>query len=290
MFLLSVTLQELVWGTQILLLAVSLYLVVTASRIFHPAIGAIGAVSAYAIYWGLAASWPVWTAIFFGAAAAIAVGFLSSLLLEPFAERQQPLLGLLASFALGVALEAALGIIFGSDGKSLYSGILPVVSVFGAQIDLPGVFTIGLGILIALFAWAAVHLTAVGRLFRGIAENPSLILSLGVNETTVRRIACSLAALIAAAVVALAGWHTALTPTMGFQLTVAAFIALLVGGVNDLRGTVAASYILALIPGLIIAFSENLSQNWRMVFVFLTAAALIGLRPHGLFGKMRREA
>lgn len=77
---------------------------------------------------------------------------------------------------------------------------------------------------------------------------------------------------------------------MGFQLVIAAFIALLMGGVHDLRGTVIASYLIALVPGLIIGFSPGLSENWRFVFVFAIAAVVLALRPHGIFSKRIREA
>ncbi|RJQ28593.1 branched-chain amino acid ABC transporter permease [Candidatus Parcubacteria bacterium] len=272
------------------MVAVALYLVSAASRIVHLATGAIGAAAAYALYWSITLGWPIWAAIIFALCVATALGLLSAQLLEPFAVRQEPLLGLLVSFALGIVIESLLAIFFGTDGKSLGKGILPVVRFGDVGIDLPGIITICTGFLAAVFAWLAVHLTGAGRLLRSVAENSALSTSLGVNNKLIRRVAYITAALVAATVIGLAGWHAALVPHMGFQLVVAAFIALLMGGASDLRGTVVASYIIAVIPGLIIGYASGFSENWRLVFVFLIAAVVLALRPHGIFSRKMREA
>ena len=78
MYLASIILQSLVLGTQILLVAVSLYLVFAASRIISLAVGAIGTVSVYALYWGIIEGWPVLGAILFAIGLTIVLGLFSS--------------------------------------------------------------------------------------------------------------------------------------------------------------------------------------------------------------------
>ncbi|MBI2122413.1 MAG: branched-chain amino acid ABC transporter permease [Candidatus Sungbacteria bacterium] len=290
MYATSIILQGLILGTQILMVAAGLYLVSASSRIMHLGIGAIGAASAYILYWGIISEWPLFAAILWAIFISALLGILSAELLEPFAARREPLLGLLVSFALGIIIESLIAIFFGTDGKNLYSGILSILEFKGVEIDTPGVITIILGAALAFFLWFTVQFTAAGRILRGVAENSTLATSYGINNKTVRRFAYMLSALVGALVIILAGWHTALTPGMGFQLVIAAFIALLMGGIADLRGTAVASYVIAVIPGLIIGFSTGFSENWRMVFVFVIAVVALALRPHGLFAKRTREA
>jgi branched-chain amino acid transport system permease protein len=94
---------------------------------------------------------------------------------------------------------------------------------------------------------------------------------------------------IAGCIVALSGWNTALTPTMGFLPIVMAFVAFLVGGVSDVRGTIVASYLIAAIPELVVGLSPGLSLNWRMTLVFLIAAIFLVVRPRGLFATATRS-
>jgi branched-subunit amino acid ABC-type transport system permease component len=289
-YLASVILQNTVLGTQVLMVAIGLYVVYAASRIMHLAIGAIGAAAAYGLYWGIIEGWPLGAAILFGFGVALFLGFLSARVLEIFAVRGESLMGLLVSFACGIVIESLIAIGFGTDGKSFTASILPVVEWGGVGLDLPGVVTIGVGVFTALVVWGLAHFTKAGRLLRSVSENAPLAASLGINSKTIRLLAHSVAALIGGAVIILSGWHTALTPLMGFQFVVAAFIAFLVGGVSDVRGTIIASYLLTIVPGLIIGFSENLSENWRLVFVFGIAAIVLAIRPHGIFSKRVREA
>lgn len=288
MYLGTVILQNLVLGTQILMVAVALSLVSAASRITHLAIGAIGAAAVYGVYWGIGAGWLLWVSILLGTCIACALGLCSAYLLEPFAVRRESLLGLLVSFGFGMILESVIAILFGTDGKNLQAGILPVVRLKNLELDLPGAITLGIGISLAMLTWMIVRFTGVGRLLRSVAENSALATSLGVRNKIVRRFAYGLAAVVAGLVVGLAGWHTALTPGMGFQLVIVAFVCLLMGGSYDLRGTIVASYAVVLIPGLIIGFTDGFSENWRLVFVFCVAAIVLAFYPHGVFAKQVR--
>lgn len=290
MYLASIIIQSLVLGTQISLIAVCMYLVNAASRIIHLAVGTIGVVAAYALYFGVLSGWPLWSGALLALGIAVLLGLLAAGILEPFAVKQEPLFGLLVALAMGIIIEAVIAIFFGTDGKSLQAGVLSVVNVGSVQIDLPGLITIMLGIFIAFLAWTSVHFTEIGRLLRSVAENPSLSVSLGVNGGAVRRIVHITTAVVGAIIVILAGWHTALTPEMSTPIVFAAFIALFMGGINDIRGTIAASYIVAVIPGLIIGFTSGLSDNWRLVFVFLIAAIVLAFRPNGIFAQRVREA
>ena len=67
-----------------------------------------------------------------------------------------------------------------------------------------------------------------------------------------------------------------------------AFMALLVGGVNDVRGTIVAAYLLAFVPEIIIGLAPGVSYQWRLVIVFVIAAISLILRPQGLFTKPAR--
>lgn len=290
MYLASIILQNLVLGTQILLVALVLYLVFSAGKVVHLAAGAIGTAAAYGIYWGILSHWPLGVAIGFGFLISVLLGILSAELLEPFSKRSESLLGLLVSLALTIILESLIAIIFGTDGKSLQSGILPVVNLGVGEVDLPGVVTIVFGVALALTAWLVVRFTTIGRLLRAVSQEPAVATSLGVSNKMVRYLTHITAAVVAGVVVTLIGWHTALTPLMGFSFVVAAFIALMIGGVSDLRGAVIASYLIAVFPGLVIGFSDGLSENWRLVFVFCIAVLLLAIRPNGLFTKKMRAA
>lgn len=289
MYLASVILQNLILGTQILIVAVSLYFVFSSSRTVHVAVGAIGTFAAYALYFGMVSRWPLTASAGLALLAALVLGLGSAKLLEPFAIRKEPLMGLIVSLALVLVLEALISMLFGTDGKNLAHGVLPVIDIGGIYVDLPGAITIILGVFLAIVSWIVINFTDTGRLFRGVAESPELSTSLGINNRIIHFVAHCAAALVAGVVVILVGWHTALTPLMGFNFVISAYMAMLIGG-YDLRGIAVASYAIGVIPGIAISFSDNLSEDWRLVIVFLVAAVVLIFRPGGIFAKKLREA
>ena len=289
----QILLNSLVLGTQVVLLVVPLYLLYSVTRIYHLALGATAAVGAYALYLVLGSGGNVVAAIALAVAAAAACGAASYLLLESFARRQESLFGLLLSFAFGITIEAALAIGFGTDGKVILPHVLPTISLGGLYLTVPGLYTMAVGAGLALLAVGAVTFTPGGRSLRSIAENSTVASSLSINSSQVRLVVFVIASLIAGFVGIMSGLNAALTPQMGFNLVVMAFIALLVGGVHSLRGAIIASYIITLIPELIIGLSPagwQLSISLKMFLVFFIALLLLWWRPSGLVRLVQRSS
>lgn len=282
---------SLVTGTQVLLLALALHLLYQVTRVYNLALGAVGAAISYILYLLLVTGGiSTAAAVVIALTAAIVFGFILFLLVEPFTKRSDYLSGLLVTLALAVLIEAVLAIAFGTGGRNFTHGILSVYQFGSSQIPISGLVTLGLGIIFAAGGWFFSRQTPGGRILRAIAEHPFAASSLGINDKKTRLLAYIFAAVVAGCIIALLGWNAALTPGMGFSLIVMAFVAFLVGGVSDIRGTIVASYLVAAIPELIVGFSPGLSLNWKMVLVFLIAALFLTARPQGIFAtKIRNE-
>ncbi|MFA5870923.1 MAG: branched-chain amino acid ABC transporter permease [Candidatus Paceibacterota bacterium] len=278
-------------GTQVLILALGLFTIYSVSKVQHLALGGIAAAVAYAFYFASHdAALPLWGLIAVPLLVAILLGIISFWLNESFTKRQEYLLALLVSFSFGVALEAIISIVFGTDGKSLISGVSSVVSYGDYQIPLSGIFIIGFGAICALISLFVVKFTSFGRTLKAIAENSFSATSIGINERKIRLIIYIAVCIVAGGIGILSGLNTALTPMMGFNLIIMAFIALLVGGVTDVRGTIIASYIVALVPEFIVGIVPNISSNWKMVLVFLIAFVVLIVKPEGLIANKQRKA
>jgi len=157
----------------------------------------------------------------------------------------------------------------------------------------PGVITVGFGILLTIIVSFVVLKTPYGRVLRSINENNALVSSLGVNSAWVRSFVYCLGCILTGFVGVMIGLNSALTPFMGFQLVITGFIAMFVGGVNDIRGVVVATFLLSLIPEFLINYSPSsldFSASHKMFFVFLIALILVMYKPNGLFSKNIRKS
>lgn len=290
MGILQILIYSFVTGTQVLLLALALFLVYAVSKVFNFALGAMGAVVGYAVYVSLQAGLPVWGTVACALCTALVLGAINFALNEPFTKKHEYILALLTSFAFSVALEQVLAIMFGSGGKNLSTGVLPVYALGAYQIPLSGLLIIGLGAFAGIASFFLFRCTPWRRSLRAVSENSFAAMSLGINDKAMRFWVYLLAGVVAGLIGILSGFNTTLMPTMGFQTIIMAFIAFLVGGVSDVKGTVIASYVVALVPGFIIGVSPNVSSNWQMVIVFIIAFVLLAFRPNGLFFSRQRES
>jgi branched-subunit amino acid ABC-type transport system permease component len=286
MLLGQIILNSLVLGTQVLLLAIPLFLIHSVSKIYHLGLGGIGVGVAYAIYWGVTGGLSFFWAGVLGVIVAIILGVISYGLLESSARNKEKLFGLLISFSMGISIEAIVAMIFGSGGLSFVKGVLPTYSLGSLYLTLPGVIALIAGVILAIVFFVVLRWTPWGRKLQGISEDDYLAASLTINAPRTRMGVYIIATLITGFIGFLTVFNTALTPTAGFNMLILAFIALLVGGVFDIKGTIVASYILVLIPELIVGLSggsHSISLSWKMVIVFVIAFGLLLIRPNGLF-------
>lgn len=293
MLYLQVLITSLITGTQVLLLAAGLHLIYATTRSFHISIGAISVAGAYGYFaFDQAGVTPV-LSFLGGITVAVTVCLFTYLILKKLIQRSQTLLVLLVSLSFAVALEAFIGIIYGSEGRFLLNGILPIYRFGELQITQVGLWTIAIGAMIATSAYIFLHLLPYGRVVRAIAQHPESTSLMGIDETRVQVVIFIIVGAIAGVVGILSGMNSAITPTSGLFPVIMAFIVLLVGGVSSLKGVIVSSYMMVLIPEFIVATSYNgqsFSSSWKMVLVFLLAMIILLIKPHGIFNNTVRQS
>ena len=128
--------------------------------------------------------------------------------------------------------------------------------------------------------------TRTGRRMQATAQNPALALALGIPVQ--RMILYTF--LINAALVALASFLV--SPiylakfTNGEILGLAAFVAAIVGGFNQVRGAIAGGLLLGVIDNFVAAY---LSAQYRAAIPLFLLIAVILFRPQGLFGRIEER-
>ena len=100
---------------------------------------------------------------------------------------------------------------------------------------------------------------------------------------------CVLLAMFAGILVA---FETNLQPTMGNSYTIKAFAAMILGGLGNIWGTVAGSFLLGLIENFSIGmdfFGYSLPSGYKDAFSFLIILVTLLFRPRGLFNTSLRS-
>lgn len=151
-------------------------------------------------------------------------------------------------------------------------------------------WTRSIGAAAALAAFGGLYLTLrftqFGRAMRAIAQNREAALMVGIRPRTVARNAVVLAAGLCGLAGAAIAPIQLVTPYMGQFLIFKAFALVIIGGLGNIPGAVAAAIGLGLVESWVGGFFEI---AWQEGAVFAIMIAVLLLRPDGLFkrGGMR---
>ena len=287
MYLLQILFNSLVTGTHITLIALPLYIVYAASKTHHLALGDIGTFCAYVFYILVTNTHNIWLGVMGMIGATILMSFISFYLLEYYNNKRHYLLGMLVSFIAGLLLTAIISILWGTDGKTFSTLTIPAYQVMGLTIPLPAIMTLATGVIALLGLYTLLNHTPFGRKLKSLAENPYISQSLSISAKHIRIISYLIAITLAGMTTIFTGMYTALTPGMGLGTVILAFLALLMGGNAQIKGVIFASFLLALIPEFLIAFT-SVNSSAKMLITFMIATVILLLRPKGIFYKQAR--
>lgn len=126
--------------------------------------------------------------------------------------------------------------------------------------------------------------STLGRSMRATAINPGLARVTGIDPERVLRATWLIGGVLAAVAGVFAGITVQLRPTMGVDLLLPLFAAVILGGIGSIWG--------AVLGGLIVGLAESASvtvvgAEYRAAAAFGVLIMILMVRPNGLFGEKR---
>ena len=217
--------------------------------------------------------------------AAFAVTFIIGSLLETFVVSRlygREIDSLLATWGISLILQQAARSIFGTQGvlvttPEILSGS---IKIGGASLSLTRLFIIVLVGICLFMVWVLMYHTNFGRQMRAVMQNRAMAQCMGINSRKVDNITFSIGsglAGIAGCSIALLG---SIDSTVGQNYIVNTFMAVVLGGVGKLLGTVLGSTIIGFSS---IGFETITSSSIAKAIVLLIIIIFLQKKPQGLF-------
>ena len=208
------------------------------------------------------------------------------ILLKPLYGKD-PLLPLLLTFGLSVAIPDFMKIIFGLIGKPVaypeaLSGATTIGEITFSNYRLFVIF-FTLAILISL--WLFLKKSDLGMIIRAATRDSLMVQVLGTNTSRIWSIGFAIGIGLAALAGAISVPMMAATPDMGVEMTMVAFVVTVVGGLGSLGGAIIGG----LLIGVIVAFTSLFAGEYSNVAMYFCMAVILLIRPRGLFGESGRE-
>lgn len=274
-------------GSIFVLLASGLSIIYGLLDIVNFAHGTFAMLGAYAVFVAVSLS----ESFLIGIVSAIVIVGLIGVVIEYILLKplygKDPLLPLLLTFGLSVAIPDLIKIIFGLIGKPInYPEALSGATVLGPLI-LPNyrLFIILFTLAILISLWLFLKKSDLGMIIRASTRDSLMVQVLGVNVSRIWTIGFAIGIGLAALAGAIAVPTMAATPDMGVDMTMVAFVVTVVGGLGSLGGAIVGG----LFIGLVMAIASFIAGEYTTVSMYFCMAVILLIRPRGLFGELGRE-
>jgi branched-chain amino acid transport system permease protein len=292
------------FGVMLFLMAAGLTLVFGIMNLVNLAHGSLYMMGAYFCAWSFAATGSLAVGVAAGLIGALIVGVIFEVGVFRRIYAGDHLDHVLATFGLTLILNEAVRFAWGSG--ALFA---KVPAMLAGHVSILGLFTypayrlaiIVVGILVAIGLQILLKRTRLGMLIRAAASNRTMAGALGVNVVALYTAVFALGAALAGLSGLMAGPIFTVTPGMGDNVLILAFVVIVIGGLGSINGAFAAALIVGLIDTLGRSFlkplfasfldrtaADNSAPAVASMLIYILMALVLFLRPQGLFPPPKR--
>jgi branched-chain amino acid transport system permease protein len=282
---LQLLISGIVLGSRYALIAVSFGIIYSTTQIFHLAHAGTYTIAAYAaIVVATMQGGPLWLALLAGLLAAVLFGALMELVMyRPMRRRAATKLAMfLASLGLSIVVSSLMQIIFGPQNLSLQR--VPNATYFLGNVTIT---TLNIAEIVVGWASIAVLLlflrkTQYGRAINAVRTNAQVAMAVGISVDRIYLLVMMIGSLMVGIAALLFLMGNVAFPTMGLAPILIGFIAVFLGGTDNVLG--------AALGGLVLGLATSLSGIWiagdfASVVVFGILFIVLVFRPQGLLGR-----
>lgn len=272
-------------GSRLFLIAVGLSLIFGVLGVLNFAHGAlymIGAYVALAVTNQLVDNF--WIAIIVGATTVGIVGSLIEMgaIRTLYSRLDGDLDQLIVTFGFVLVIHEGIKFIWGSES---YSMAVPSVLDFSVSVGGSTFTAYRLFVIVAAFAvmiglWLVITRTHIGALVRGTSSDREMASLLGVDVPRLYTTVFFAGSFLAGLGGALAAPLQSISPVLGEQVIIDAFIIVVIGGLGSLSG----AFVGSMLVGMMQAVGPQFIDSGHVAIPFLAMVLVLLLRPTGLFG------
>jgi branched-chain amino acid transport system permease protein len=207
-------------------------------------------------------------------------------LIDPIREHEAAVL--IATIALAMIAQEAVMLTFTGDYRTVSSLIEGYSIISGVKIFYQQILSFCVSLLLLLFLWILLMKTRLGLAIRSTAEDREVANLMGMNGSRMAMITMGISVALAGFTGAVIAPLMVLSPFMWMEPLIMMMAVVVLGGLNSIKGSFIAAYILGLTEALVVfmvpkgAFLKGSVALVIMIIVLL-------IRPEGLFGVFFEE-
>jgi branched-chain amino acid transport system permease protein len=272
----------LIIGAFYVLMALGLSLILNLSNVINFAHGNFLALGGY-IAFVMAPYTGFWGALLLSPLVAALFGFIIERIMIRRVYGRDPVYSLLLTFGLAFIIQDVCRYVWGPNGLPLGipDAMAQPVSPSLFFITWYRIFMVAIVIIAVAGLFAFLRFSRVGMRIRAGVLDLDTVAALGVNVRLLRSLNFAIGSLLAGLSGVLAAGQIGLNPNMGDDLLMPSFIAIIVGGVGSLTGTLLGGLLIGVAAAVTTVFYPSASE----AVIYVIMALVLMLRPRGLLGE-----
>lgn len=283
----DIVITGLLLGATYALIAFGLTLQYGVARIMNLANGEMLVLGALAAFWIFVADAisPVLTMLIVAPLSFFGNWIIYKALLRPLVRRaktqgQLEVDSILATFGMSFAL---VGIMVSIHGEYFtYSYLAEPYEIFGETFALNRIVAFCFALIIGGALWLWLYMTRPGMAMRAVSVSTEASGLVGINVPRMSALAFALGGAVTTMGGTLISTFITLDASVGVVFTMKALIIIIMGGVGDIRGAIAAALILGLVET---AVARLIDPGLTLAAAYAIFVLILLFRPQGLFGR-----
>ena len=191
---------------------------------------------------------------------------------------------LLMTLGLAFVIRYSIQFVWGTELRQLDVNDTNTVEFLGLRIGQTQLIVVIVGFVTLLATGLMLRMTLLGKRMRALSDDLDLAETSGINTSRVILYTWIFAAGLAGLAGVFAGALIQLQPELGFELLLPIFAAVVLGGIGNAFGALAAGIVL----GVVIEWSTFIvAPGLKLAVGFLILIVVLIIRPQGIFGQAR---
>lgn len=224
----------------------------------------------------------IWLSMILAATGTVAAMLLSEKLLWSRMRSIRATSTTLIIISIGLALFIRNGIIFiwGGRNQNYDVPVTTALDILGLKIPQNQLLVLGLAVLAILALHYLLQNTKIGKAMRAVADDLDLARVSGINVDRVILWTWVIAGTLTSLGGSMYGLITAVRPNMGWFLILPLFASVILGGIGNPYGAIAAAFIIGIVQEI---STPWLGSQYKQGVALLIMILVLLIRPKGLF-------
>ena len=194
-------------------------------------------------------------------------------------------LTIVTTFGLSMVMQEMVRASYGPQPRRMPAPVEGTIPLFGLDYDVYRLVAAAFAVIGLSAFFLFLSRTKLGTWIRAVRHDPETATALGIPVSQVAAFTFALGTAMALLGGVIAAPITTVEFRTGVDILPFCFMAVVIGGLGNLQGTVAAAILLAVLEGLVTSFTNPTVA--RILSLAIMSGVLL-LRPHGLFAGATR--